>query len=367
MTEPTRAVQGEAASGRQTHWSLAWRRLRRNRIAMAGFWMLVLLYIGALLADFIAPYATGFSDRSQGYHPPSRIHWRTPEGQWVGPYVYATERQLDQTYREIPGTRYPVRWLAPGEAHKLFGLIPMRVHLFEVESPARVYLFGSDQQGRDLFSRILYGSRISMTIGLVGVLLTYSLGMLLGGISGYFGGWVDNIFQRFGELLMTFPSFYLLLALRGTIAGYLPSDQVYLMVVVILSFVSWPGVSRIVRGLVLSLREQEFVQSARAIGASPLRIIVKDILPNTFSQVIVLITLSIPGYIISESALSFLNLGVTEPQVSWGLLLSDAQDLSSLLFYPWVLVPGLFIFIAVLSFNVLGDGLRDALDPKARE
>ena len=241
-----------------------------------------------------------------------------------------------------------------------------KIHLFGVDEPARIYLFGGDQLGRDIFTRVLYGSRIALTIGIVGVVISYSLGMVLGGISGFFGGTIDNFLQRFGELLMTFPQFYLLLAFRAVIPEKLPSTQVYLMIVLILSIIRWPGVARIVRGMVLSLREMEFVVAALAIGASPLRIIVRHILPNTFSQIIVLVTLSIPGFILGEAALSFLDLGIREPQASWGNMLATAQDITALTHYPWILIPGFFIIITVVAFNFLGDGLRDALDPKMR-
>jgi peptide/nickel transport system permease protein len=270
-------------------------------------------------------------------------------------------------YEEDTTTRYPIRFLVRGEPHRLLWLIPTDVHLFGVESPGKIFLFGSDQFGRDVFSRLLYGGRISLSVGLFGILITYSLGLLMGGIAGYYGGLVDNVLMRLSEVMMSIPALYLILALRAAFPSNIRSDFLYLMIILILSLVLWASLARIIRGMVLSIRENEYVTAAEAMGMSSLRIIVRHILPNTASFVIVAATLSVPGYILGEVALSFLGAGIQEPVASWGNMLQQAQSIRVLKSFPWILVPGVFIFLTVLAFNFLGDGLRDALDPKKVE
>jgi peptide/nickel transport system permease protein len=241
----------------------------------------------------------------------------------------------------------------------------MRRHLFDVAPPAYVHLLGTDGPGRDLMSRVLYGGQVSLTVGLVGIAISFSLGLLLGGVSGYFGGWVDNTIMRATELLLTIPGLYLLIALRAVFPVDLPSQQVYLAIVVILAFIGWAALARVIRGMVLSIRRQEYVAAAEALGMSRLRIIGRHILPNTLSFVIVAATISIPGYILGEVVLSFIGLGVQEPAASWGNMLAQARSIRVLTSFHWMLfVPGMAIFIAVLAFNFFGDGLRDALDPR---
>jgi peptide/nickel transport system permease protein len=425
----------------KTEWQVAFRQLKKNKLAMAGFWILAVLYFFMIFADFIAPYDQAFSDPNKNYYPPVAIHFFDAQGRFhLHPFVYDDVETPRFSRHYVPDTSkiYPIHlfYTYPGApVHNLLGIFPMRVRLFGVDPPARIFLFGSDQLGRDVFSRILYGSRMSLTIGFVGVLMSYSLGLLIGGISGFYAGkpirlglwwflligglggiggflagiknhsvgkdfwigllsgfllallvflflWIvafvsgekkrgpaielDNWLQRLGEMLMMFPSLYLLLGLRAMIPENIPSTEVYFMIVLILAFISFPFIARIVRGMVLSIREQEFVSAAEAVGCSNLRMIVRHIIPNTFSQVIVLITLSIPNYILGEAFLSFLDLGIREPQASWGNMLTQAQNVVALTHYPWILLPGLFIFLTVLGFNLLGDGLRDALDPKMR-
>jgi len=268
-------------------------------------------------------------------------------------------------YKEDTSRIYPVRFFVKGPERKVFGFIKTERYLFGTEGEGRIFLFGTDNQGRDIFSRVLYGARISLSIGIIGVSISFILGLLIGGLSGYFGGWLDTLMMRVVELIMMFPFFYLMLALRAVFPPNLSSLQVYLLIVVILSLIGWASLARIIRGMVLSIREEEYVMAARALGLSSFRIITRHILPNTFSYTITAITLSIPDYIIGESALSLLGLGIQEPYPSWGNMLSVAVgNLRILTGAPWMLIPGFFIFLTVLAFNFLGDGIRDVTDPK---
>jgi len=243
--------------------------------------------------------------------------------------------------------------------------VPTSVHLYGVDPPGRVFLLGSDSFGRDVVSRLLYGSQISLTVGVVGIAISFTLGLLLGGIAGYFGGWADTVIMRFAELLLSVPSLYLIIALRAVFPVDLPSRQIYLGIVAILAFIGWAGLARVIRGLVLSMRKSDFVTAAEALGFSRFRVITRHVLPNTMSYVIVAATLSIPGYILGEVVLSFLGVGVQEPSASWGNMLNQARSIRALTTFPWLLfVPGTAIFLTVMAFNFLGDGLRDALDPR---
>jgi len=247
----------------------------------------------------------------------------------------------------------------------MLGLVSSNLHLFGVDNGSRVYLLGTDSFGRDEFSRLLYGGQVSLTVGLVGILISFSLGLLLGGISGYVGGATDSVIMRSTELLLSIPSLYLIIALRAVFPIDLPSQQVYLGIVAILAFIGWAGLARVIRGLVLSIRRNEYVTAAEALGVSRFRIITRHILPNTWSFVIVAATISVPGYILGEVVLSFLGVGVQEPAASWGNMLNQARSLRALTSFPWLLyVPGVAIFLTVMAFNFLGDGLRDALDPR---
>ena len=347
---------------------LARRKFRRDFLAMVCLGILGLLYGGALFADFVAPYSYQNEDRNYAYGRPSRIHIVDDQGRLVRPFIYGTAIHFDEYHRRVytddTRVRYPVRFFCRGDAYRFLGLVPGDRHLFGVEAPGRIMIWGADSRGRDLFSRMAHGGRVSLSIGLVCVLISYSIGLLVGGGAGYYGGWVDDVLMRICEMFMMVPGFYLLLALRAVVPGDFNSLQVYLSIVVILSFIGWAGLARVIRGMCLSLREREFVLAARVMGVSDLRIIVRHILPHTVSYSIISVMLAIPGYILAESALSLIGLGIQDPYASWGNMLAEAMGIIQIQFAPWILLPGLFIFLTVMSFNVIGDALRDCLDPR---
>ncbi len=343
--------------------------IKKNKLAHLSFYILIVLYFLAIFADFISPYPYDKQHRDTPYHPPTQIHFFDEKGNFhLRPFIYKYELvdPVFKVYKINKKEKYPIYFFIEGDKHYLFGIIPTNIHLFGVKK-GKIFLLGADHLGRDIFSRLLYGGRISLSIGIVGVLVSFTIGAIIGGISGYFGGVVDNILMRLSEIIMSFPGFYLMLALRAVFPITLSSVQVYFLIVIILSFIGWAGLARVIRGMVLSIREQDFVTAAKSYGASPLRIIVKHILPNTYSYLLISATLAIPGYILGESALSLLGLGIQEPYASWGNMLSSARNVSAIASYPWILAPGVAIFIAILAFNLLGDALRDALDPKLRK
>jgi peptide/nickel transport system permease protein len=348
-------------------WALFWRHLRRNRIAMLGGGILILFYTLAVFADFFTPYGMETQNRTLYNCPATGIHFVDSAGKFhLWPFVYGkvlADRKWTR-YSDDTAKQYSIRIFPKGESYRLLGIVRMNRHFFGVEGDGRIFLMGTDQFGRDVFSRLLYGGRISLSIGLVGILLSFSLGMVIGGISGYFGGLTDTVIMRFTELIMSVPALYLILALRASFPISIKPDEMYLIMVVILSFIGWAGMSRIIRGMVLSIKENDYVIAARALGFGHLRIIIRHILPNTLSFVIVAATISIPGYILGEVALSFLGVGIAEPAASWGNMLKQAQSVRVLASFPWILAPGYAIFLTVLAFNFLGDGLRDALDPR---
>jgi len=355
---------------KQQHLSptqLARRRLVKNRLAMTGLFILFCLYLVAIFADFVAPYHYDNERRDRSYNPPTKVHFFN-QGKLARPFVYDYSYEFDQFYRRdysVDKSKiYPIKFLMRGDKYKLLGILKSDLHLFGVDHPGRLYLLGADSRGRDLFSRILYGSRVSLSIGLVGVFISFLIGTILGGISGYFGGKIDNIIMRGCEMVMMVPGFYLMLALRAAFPPQLSSVEVYFLIVVIMSFIGWAGLARVVRGMAISIREKEYVLASEAQGVAPFFIITRHILPNTFSYTIVALSISIPGYILGESALSLLGLGIQDPHASWGNLLSEAMAVAQIKFHPWILIPGIFIFITVMAFNFLGDGLRDAFDPK---
>jgi len=371
----------------QSPWRIVARRLLRNRAALLGGGILLVFYFVALFAAPIAPYSPYATQSSVPDHPPHRLRFVDREGRFHWrPFVYRYELTdlLRRHYAMDVGKRYPIRFFVRGDRYTMWWFIKSDWHLFGLEGGAadnvRLHLLGTDRTGRDIFSRIIHGSQISLSIGLIGIAITMTIGMLVGGLSGYFGGWIDSAMMRLTELIMSVPDLYLILALRAAFSSnnplllallgmepgqHLGSAQIYLLIIVILGLVGWGGTARVVRGQVLAVRDLDYIQAARALGASRPRIILRHVLPNTFTYVIVAATLAVPGYILGEVALSFLGVGIEEPEPSWGLMLQDGQNLRTLTQAPWVLAPGVFIFVTVFAFNFLGDGLRDALDPKA--
>lgn len=347
------------------------KQLLKDKFAFAALILLAILYLGIAFADFLAPYSKEFSDRSQAYVPPSKIFTIDENGKFSRPYTYNYIREFDEdtfeiTYKLDRNKKFYIKFFNKGEPYKLFGLIHTSRHLFGVERDGRFFILGTDINGRDNFSRLLFGGRISLTIGFLALFISFPLGMLYGGISGYLGGWVDNVMMRIAEAIMSIPSFYLLIILAAILPSNMTSIQRFTLIIIILAFIGWAGFSRVIRGMVLSIKTQDFVKAAESYGASKLRIITKHILPQTVSYIIVAITLSVPSYILAESGLSFLGLGIQQPDASWGNMLKEAQEYVNIVSRPWLLTPGFLIFVAVLSFNLIGDTIRDILDPKSR-
>ncbi|VXD23921.1 Binding-protein-dependent transport systems inner membrane component [Planktothrix serta PCC 8927] len=349
-----------------------WQRLKTNPLAQFGAGILLLFYLVVIAADFVAPYSPYESQLNASLLPPTQIYWYNQQQQWIGPHVYPTTQgpvDIETGKRQINVDRSqpsPLRLFVKGEPYKILGIIPFDRHLFGTIGAGQINVLGTDEQARDQFSRIVFGGRISLTIGLVGILISFPLGMIFGGISGYFGGWLDTFIMRIIEVLMIIPGLYLLVALVGVLPPQISSSQRFLLIVVIISFISWAGLARVIRGQVLSIKEQQFVQAARAIGANPLYIIIRHVLPQTATYLIISATLSIPSFIISESVLSLIGLGIQQPDPSWGNLLSSATNASILVLQPWLIwPPAILIILTVLAFNLLGDGLRDALDPRS--
>ena len=336
-----------------------------SRLSRAAILVLGALYLSAILATWLAPYDPDDESRPHSWAPPSRIHWVLPDG-GIRPYVHPVSFTFDDEARRVyveDSTRIvPVRLFVNG---RLFGLDSLEAAPPAPDaSGARLYLLGADARGRDLLSRLLHGGRVSLSIGIVGVLVSTLIALVVGGVAGFFGGWIDRSLMRLCEIVMLVPSFYLLMLLRASLPLDWDSRVVYLSIVLILSFVGWAGLARVLRGLVQSLRNADYITASRALGVKPLTILRRHALPQTFGFLAIQASLAIPGYIVAESGLSLLGLGIQDPQTSWGNLLQESMSIAEIRLHPWSLLPGLFLFAAVLSYNLAGDALRDALDPR---
>ena len=356
----------------QSYWSLVWWKFKKNKMAILGAVILIILYTSFVgVPEFVSPYLLEHTSNFTEARP-QVIRFVDQEGKFhLRPFVYGLNKKIDlikrlRTFEEDPTRQYPIYFFVKGEPYKLLGLIPTDFHLYGLISDdpeASIFIMGTDALGRDYFTRLLYGGRLSLLIGLIGVFLTLIFGSVLGAISGYYGGALDMLVQRTTEFLNAFPDIPLFMALAAAIPTFWSPIAVYFMLTIILSFVRWGGLARQVRGMILSLREREYVLAAKSAGASDGRVMFRHLLPGAMSHIIVIATLSIPGMILSETALSWLGLGLRPPLTSWGVLLQDAATVRAIRFAPWLLWTVPFIIVVVLAFNMLGDGLRDALDP----
>ncbi|MFW6264552.1 MAG: ABC transporter permease [Bacillota bacterium] len=344
-----------------------WNQFLKHKMAVVSGIVLIIIYLLVIFAGFIAPYNPSATYKQHFYHSPTKVHFTDDDGSLTWPYVYETEKAGWGKYQEIEEEKYPIKLFYRGRPYKLWGLFETDFHLIGVDEPAHLFLLGTDNFGRDVFSRILFGGRVSMFIGIVGILITTTLGLIIGSIAGYYGGFIDNLLMRISEVVISIPQFYLLLALAAVLPINMSSSLRFLLIIVILSFISWASLSRVIRGMVFSVKNEDYVKAAKALGAKDFRIIVKHIIPSTATYVIINATLAVPGYILMESSLSFLGLGIQEPDASWGNMLSAAQTITTISNFAWLLIPGVLIFIVVLSYNLLGDGLRDAFDPKSNK
>ncbi len=350
-------------------WQLIWRRFSKHFLAVVSMWFLILLGLSALFASFVAPYAPADFNRLRTLGPPTGIHL-FDDGVFKGPFVYGLERTRDPetarvTYTTDTETILPLRLFVHGSEYNLLGLIKSDVHLFGVEGGRRdqINLLGTDKLGRDVFSRLIHGARVSLSAGLIGVIFSFVLGLVLGSISGYFGGWIDGAIQRLMEFIRSIPTIPLWMGLAAALPITWDPIAVYVLITLILALIGWTHLARVVRGQFFAIRNEDYVMAARLAGASEVRIISKHMLPSMTSYIIAALTLAVPEMILGETALSFLGLGLRPPVVSWGVLLQDAQNLRSISLAPWLLMPGVAVVLTVLAFNFLGDGLRDAADP----
>ncbi len=350
-----------------SQWRLMWWRFRRHKVAMAAAIVLAVAYGGIIVCEFLAPYSLESRNTGFIYAPPQRVRL-FHEGRLIGPFVYGLNYRLnlETLQREYAVNRsdvQPIRFFCSGDAYSFWGVVPGRLHLLCPAKGGALFLLGTDRLGRDILSRILYGARISLTVGLIGIAISFTLGISIGGAAGYFGGWIDSVVQRIIEILRSLPELPLWMALSAAVPVTWSPILVYFAITIILGLLDWPGLARAVRSKLLALREEDFCTAARLMGARPSRIIGRHLLPNFMSHLIASASLSIPTMILGETALSFLGLGLRPPVTSWGVLLTEAQNIEAVVLYPWLLLPMVPVIITVLAFNFFGDGLRDAADP----
>lgn len=357
-----------------SQWQLMYRKLIKHKLAVISFIILAILYLGVIFAGFISPQ--GLEDYSASYSnaPPAKIHFMH-DGEWIGPFVYANEIAYDEYemkyFQEDKNQPYRIQFFVKGTPYKILGVLSSDIHLFGVdnsnlpegEEPVALMLFGADQLGRDLFSRIVIGSQVSLTVPLVGTAISFVLALLIGSISGYYGGFIDTIIQRIIEVLTSFPTLPLWMALSAAIPAGIAITKVYLYITIIMSLLSWPKLARIVRSKFLSLKNEDYITAARLCGVSDFKIIVKHLVPGFMSYLIVSLTLGVPAMILGETSMSFLGLGMRPPATSWGVLLQECQSIPNIANHPWKLIPVVYVIITVLAYNFLGDGLRDSADP----
>jgi peptide/nickel transport system permease protein len=352
-----------------TQWQLMWWRFKKHRLAMISTAVVLLFYLVVIFADFLAYSDPLASEAQRSLLPPQPIHW-FDEGRF-SPHVYGLTGVRDpmtfkRVYTPDPSQKIPIRFFVSGFQYYVFGFIPMRLHLIGVADGTpeeKLFLLGTDEQGRDLWSRLMYGTRTSMSIGLVGVGLSLILGVFLGGVSGLYGGILDTVIQRVIEILRSIPTIPLWMGLAAALPNDWSINQIYFAITLIISLIGWTELARVVRGRFLSLRQEDFVMAAELAGCGQMRIIFTHLVPSFLSHIIAATTLAIPAMIISETSLSFLGLGLRPPAISWGVLLQQAQNIQALAISPWLLIPSIPVTIVILAFNFMGDGLRDAADP----
>lgn len=369
-SEPDRTPSAPKAEEERyvaSQWQLMWWKFRDHKLAFFSMWVVFLFYAVAIFCEPLAPNDPTRRNARRPYAPPQRIHL-FHEGHLRWPFVYDMQRHkhpetLRLNYPEDRSRPLSIQLFVKGDPYRLWGVIPMDRRLIGLEGGARLYLMGADKLGRDLYSRILHGSRISLFIGLVGVFISLVLGVIIGGISGFYGGMIDALIQRTIEVIKSFPTIPLWLALAAAIPPDWPQTLQYFCITVILALVGWTSLAREVRGKFLSLREEDYVMAAKVSGVKEFSIIIRHLVPGFVSHLLVSVTIAVPFMILGETSLSFLGLGMRPPAISWGVLLHDAQNINAIVLYPWLLLPAAFVIVAVLMFNFLGDGLRDAADP----